>query len=322
MSVYTPLTLQQVQQFAGQYAVDVKGITPIQAGIENTNYFVQLNTGEALVLTLFEDLSREQALILPPVLQHLAKAGIAVAAPWVSTKGEVILSLADKPAQLAPRLAGENPLLPNVQQIKQMGQVLAQIHQALMAYPLRRDNMYDQAWWLNAVAVSHSAMSAGDQALAEQLLAEFEQAQHLYPNRPTGLIHSDLFRDNTLYSGDVLTGVLDFSKLCHDELLLDIAITLNDFCSKWPNVALDHDKVHAFLQAYHQVRPLTADEQQALPVYLAMAAGRFWLSRLQVALRNQAEGRVGEHVLEKDPHEMRDMVHNRLVQANRVLYAL
>jgi homoserine kinase type II len=43
-----------------------------------------------------------------------------------------------------------------------------------------------------------------------------------------------------------------------------------------------------------------------------MAAGRFWLSRLQVAERNASEGRVSEHVLQKDPNEMCEMVRDRL----------
>jgi homoserine kinase type II len=322
MSVYTPLTLQQVQAFAAQYNLDVQGITPIQAGIENTNYFVQLSSGQELVLTLFEDLSREQALILPPVLHHLAEDHIAVAVPLVSTQGDVILTLENKPAQLAPRLIGENPLLPTLQQASQMGQTLANIHWSLQSYPLQLKNYYDQQWWLNAVAETRTDMSAVDQSIADQLLAVFEQAQQQYPERPQGLIHSDLFRDNTLYSGDMLTGVLDFSKLCLDEWLLDVAITLNDFCSQWPSVQLDHDKVQAFLQAYHQVRPLTTDEQHALPAYLSMAAGRFWMSRLLVAVRNQSEGRTGEHVLQKDPNEMKAMVQDRLLQVSQVKYAL
>jgi homoserine kinase type II len=44
-----------------------------------------------------------------------------------------------------------------------------------------------------------------------------------------------------------------------------------------------------------------------------MAATRFWLSRLSVAKRNIAEGRVGENVLQKDPQQMFEMVKARLI---------
>ena len=87
---------------------------------------------------------------------------------------------------------------------------------------------------------------------------------------------------------------------------------MNDFCSDWPNVSLNTDLYHAFLAAYQQVRPLTDDEQQVLPTFLAMAATRFWLSRLSVARRNAEEGRMGDDVLQKDPQEMLNMVKARL----------
>lgn len=322
MSVYTTLTLQQVQQFAVQYNLDVQEITPIQAGIENTNYFVKLSSGQELVLTLFEEISHQEAQILPPVLQHLAQAGIPVAAPLVAENGEVILTLANKPAQLAPRLQGSNPIFPTVLQVSQMGETLAHMHLALQHYDLKRQGNHGQVWWQQTAATLRAQMSEGDQALLDQLFAKFEVAQTQYPDRPLGLIHGDLFRDNTLYGDQHLTGVLDFSELSNDELLLDIAICLNDFCSQWPTVSMSQEKAQAFMQAYHQVRPLTADEQQLLPVYLAMAAGRFWLSRLQVAMRNQTEGRTGEHVLQKDPQEMRQMVLDRLTHVVQVNYAL
>lgn len=39
MSVYTPLSLEQVQAFASPYGLEVMDLIPIQGGIENTNYF-------------------------------------------------------------------------------------------------------------------------------------------------------------------------------------------------------------------------------------------------------------------------------------------
>lgn len=67
-----------------------------------------------------------------------------------------------------------------------------------------------------------------------------------------------------------------------------------------------------FLKAYETVRPLTEDEKSCLELYLAMAAGRFWMMRLQVAQKNAAEGRTGEDILQKNPEEMRNMLIERL----------
>ena len=64
-------------------------------------------------------------------------------------------------------------------------------------------------------------------------------ADAVYPQRPKGFIHSDLFRDNTLFADDHLQGILDFYELNQDELLFDIAITLNDFCTDFPELSLN-----------------------------------------------------------------------------------
>ena len=57
---------------------------------------------------------------------------------------------------------------------------------------------------------------------------------------------------------------------------------------------------------------LTEDERACLEIYLAMAAGRFWMMRLQVAQKNAAEGRTGDDILQKNPLEMRNMLIERL----------
>ena len=48
---------------------------------------------------------------------------------------------------------------------------------------------------------------------------------------PTGIIHGDLFRDNVLFDGDRLTGLLDFHHASKGWLVYDLAVTANDWCS-------------------------------------------------------------------------------------------
>ncbi|RYZ92951.1 MAG: homoserine kinase [Moraxellaceae bacterium] len=313
MSVYTVVTLDEVQPLAAHYAWSVRELIPIQAGIENTNYFVQIDQpAQTLVLTIFEQMSLIDINELLPLLTYLKQQGIPVAAALADQNGQCIHAIKNKPAQFAPRLSGQHPLQPTLAQVSQMASTLARLHVTLFNYPLHRDNNHGQAWWQASKDELIDQLQPDEQALLQQVFDQFKQVQQQYPQRPSGLIHGDLFRDNSLFDGDELTGVLDFSELSVDELLLDIAICLNDFCSDWPQVTLDQAKAQAFIAAYHQHRPLTSDERAALPTYLAMAACRFWLSRVQVQTRNQQENRQGEHVLQKDPDEMRRMVQARL----------
>ena len=151
-----------------------------------------------------------------------------------------------------------------------------------------------------------------DQMLLSKLLGMFEALTAAYPDRPRGLIHSDLFRDNTLFVGNQLTGILDFYEMNHDELLFDVAISINDFCTEYPSLELNEDKAIAFLTAYDAIRRLTDDERACLEIYLAMAAGRFWLMRLRVAAKNSELGLSSADILHKNPNEMRNMLIDRL----------
>ena len=310
MSVYTTLTLKEVQDFAAPYGLEVIDLIPIQGGIQNTNYFLVCEN-QQYVLTVFEDMDEQAAGELVPVLQHLGQAGLAVPVP-LSHSGKAIHTLKNKPAQIAPRMMGEHPMPSTVAQVEAIAIAQAKMHVALKDFKLERAFVRDHAYWYNVAQEIKPSLNAADKVLLGKLLGLYEALTAVYPDRPRGFIHSDLFRDNTLFEGDQLKGILDFYELNKDEFLFDIAITLNDFCTNYPEVTLNEEKANAFLKAYETVRPLTADEKSCLELYLAMAAGRFWMMRLQVAQKNAAEGRTGEDILQKNPEEMRNMLIERL----------
>lgn len=311
MSVYTTLTLKEVQDFTAPYGLKAADLIPIQGGIQNTNYFIVCENGQQYVLTIFEDMDEQAAGELVPVLEHLGEAGLAVPVP-LSHGGKAIHTLKDKPAQVAPRMQGKHPMPASLGQAEAIAVAQAKMHVALQDFPLERAFYRDHAYWRQVSREVKLSLNDADTMLLNNLLGVYDALTAMYPNRPKGFIHSDLFRDNTLFEGDELKGILDFYELNKDELLFDIAITLNDFCTDYPEVTLNEARAVAFLNAYETVRPLTADEKSCLELYLAMAAGRFWMMRLQVAQKNAAEGRSGGDILQKNPAEMRDMLIERL----------
>ncbi len=318
MSVYTVVSLETVQAFAQRFNFDVIRLTPIQNGIENSNYFVTLADGRELVLTLFEELSLTDAEVLSRLMQRLGGQGVPVAVPFEDRAGVRLHTLAGKPAQLAPRIAGSSPLTPSAMQAAQMGAGLAHLHLALVHDPLPTEQSpttdYSPAWWTRSKDELLPTLSPEDQQLMNQVFDLYDNMKTRYADLPQGLIHGDVFRDNTLFVGEQLSGILDFSTVTQDDWLMDLAITVNDFCTNYPDVTLDQDRVAALVGGYNNIRTLFNSEKTALPLYLAMAACRFWILRLQVAGRNHAEARGGDDVLVKDPNEMRRMVVERLKQ--------
>jgi len=310
MSVYTTLTLKEVQDFAAPYGLKAIDLIPIQGGIQNTNYFL-ICEDQQYVLTVFEDMDEQAAGELVPVLKHLGQAGVAVPVP-LSHSGKAIHSIKGKPAQIAPRMLGEHPMPATKAQAEAIAIAQAKMHVALKDFKLEREFVRDHAYWYAVAQEIKPTLNAADNVLLGTLLGLYEALTAVYTDRPRGFIHSDLFRDNTLFEGDQLNGILDFYELNKDELLFDIAITLNDFCTDYPAVTLNEERAVAFLKAYESIRPLTEDEKACLQLYLAMAAGRFWMMRLQVAQKNAAQGRTGNDILQKNPEEMRNMLIERL----------
>ncbi|MDX9838605.1 MAG: phosphotransferase, partial [Azoarcus sp.] len=114
-------------------------------------------------------------------------------------------------------------------------------------------------------------------------------------------------RDNVLWDGEVIGGVIDFYFAGNDTLLFDVAVTLNDWCSL-ADGSLDPVRSTAFLHAYHAERPFSDAERVAWPAMLRAAALRFWLSRAE----DFHLPREGEMVLVKNPDEYRDILQHRI----------
>ncbi|MDO4223611.1 MAG: homoserine kinase [Acinetobacter sp.] len=310
MSVYTPLQLQDVQQFAKRYALTVERIDPIQEGVQNTNYFVICQDGE-YVLTVFEDLPEERINAFIPVLHHLQQNGVNVPAPLV-VDGQALFHIAGKPAQLAPRFKGKNAIA-TVGQTAQLADAQAKMHVVLQDFNFENPHKNLARWWSEVIPHVASEMTQEDQQLLTACFAWHDDVRAKHTNRPKGLIHADLFRDNSLFIDDELQCILDFSEVHREEFLYDIAITLNDFCSQ-ADGSLNAEKYQAYLTAYEKVRPLTADEHACLAAYLAVAACHFWLFRLNMQKRNRLEGRLGSDVQQKDPNEMKRLLQVHLAK--------
>ncbi len=121
----------------------------------------------------------------------------------------------------------------------------------------------------------------------------------------------ELTLNNSQKGEERLTGLLDFTEVSVEHYVMDIAITINDFCTTWgdaeqgESVNFDRSKMAAFLQGYESKRSLGDDEKRALPVMLAKAAVIFWLLRLNVIHYNRTEGRTGDNIMVKNPDLMK-----------------
>ncbi len=239
MSVFTRVTAEELSAWLKRYAigtlVDLQGIA---AGIENTNYFVTTTHGR-FVLTLFEKLGAAELPFYLNLMAHLARHGIPCPAPIADQGDKYLGTLNGKPATLVTCLPGVPVSSPLARHCERVGAVLADMHLAGRGYGGKLENPRGPRWW---GAAAREIAPFLDEARRELLASELEfQARHRALDLPRGPVHADLFRDNVLFEGDRIGGVIDF---------------------------------------YFAARDFTRTEVEAWPVLLRAAALRFWLSRL------------------------------------------
>ncbi len=277
MAVFTPVSQDELQEWLSCYDVGVLlEMSPISSGIENTNYFVTTSGGR-FVLTLFEKLAFDDLPYYLRLMAHLAERQVPCPKPVVSKTGELITALCGKPASLVSRLSGTSQMNPTPEQCRDFGRQVAKLHLGALDYPALQPNPRGPEWWVSTAQRVRSYLNDSQRLLLSNELAF--QSSHRFDDLPRGPIHADLFRDNVLFEGSRVSGIIDFYFAGQDAWLYDLAIVVNDWCMT-PEATLDPVRVNSLLDAYQEHRPLKPQEAQAWPVMLRAGALRFWLSRL------------------------------------------
>ncbi len=306
MAVYTEVSDDEMRDFIAGYDIgDVVSFTGIAEGVENSNFLVHTETGP-YILTIYE--KRVNPAELPffiDLMEHLAARGLACPTPLHGRDGQVLRQLCGRPAAMVTFLRGMSAKRLNTGHCGALGGALAQMHAKGADFAATRANNLSVAGWrplFEQCRTGADGVKPGLEAfIAERL--DFLEA-HWPQTLPSGLIHADLFPDNVFFRTDKETGeekvsgLIDFYFACTDALAYDVAICLNAWCFE-PDGAFNATKARALLNNYRKVRPLNADEMQALPILAQGAAMRFLLTRLYDWINTPP----GALVKRKDPLE-------------------
>jgi len=301
MSVYTRVDRGQLVAFLNNFQIgeliDFHGIV---AGVTNSNYAVQTTAGD-FVLTLYENHNIETLDYILGLQYHLANNNVACAAPVLDREGRLYSSLNRRPAAIIHRLPGEVCRNPTLKQCALIGAELAHFHLAGASFIPNRNNPCGLHWRLAIADKLDNCIADSDRLLILEEVQNYRQ----YPlaGLPLGRLHADLFHDNVLFDGDLLSGIIDFDYACNDILIYDLCVVINDWCIETDG-NIDQPRMDTVIQAYQSIRALSEQELAALPMMLRTAALRFWLSRLH----DKAFPVAGELTFSKDPGEFRKML--------------
>jgi homoserine kinase type II len=237
-------------------------------------------------------------------MAHLSRRGIPCPAPIADQSNRYLGILNGRPATLVTCLPGAPVSTPQVGHCQSVGAMLADMHLAGQDYDGKLENPRGPKWWREAAPKVEPFL---DRTRRELLASELEfQARHRALDLPRGPVHADLFRDNVLFDGDRIGGVIDFYFAGLDAFLFDVAVAVNDWCID-PSGEIEAARANALLAAYRGTRELGSSEREAWPVLLRSAALRFWLSRLY----DFYLPRSGELVHAHDPEHFRRVLEAR-----------
>lgn len=288
MAVFTSVSEKEFSAWLHNYSLGtLLELQGIASGIENTNYFVTTSNGR-FVLTLFEKLHAHELPFYLNLMAHLARHGIPCPSPVADRHNEFLGELNGKPACIVSRLAGKSLTAPTTDNCAAVGAMLGQMHEAGLSFSSTMKNPRDSTWRASAAKHVMPFLTAPDAALLRSEIDFHEQ--HPLVSLTHGIVHADLFRDNVLFDGERVGGLIDFYFASNDCLLYDVAITVNDWCMGAAG-KLDEARTRALLDAYNEVRPFTPHEATMWQVALRVAALRFWISRL-FDLNKPREGEI------------------------------
>ena len=295
MAVYTEVSDEELESFLKSYDIGtVTAFKGIAEGVENSNYVLRTTSG-SFILTLYE--KRVAPADLPfflGLMNHLAVNGIECPTPIKGRDGEALRTLCGRPAAIISFLDGLSPRRIQTSHCAALGGALARMHLAGLDFPLQRPNNLSLGGWRPLLEASGERADTVLPGLRAELNAELAALEACWPRPadpaqvaagkgaralPQGVIHADLFPNNTFFLRNEVSGIIDFYFACTDFLVYDIAICLNAWCFETDN-AFNVTKARRLLAAYQAVRPLAPAEMEMLPLFARGSALRFLLTRL------------------------------------------
>lgn len=279
MAVFTEVSDDDVAQFLRGYGLPAPdAVTGIAEGIENTNYKVMAG-GVRYILTIYEArVDRGDLPYFLSLMDHAASAGVPTARPISTLAGEHLSEIKGKAAALIEFMPGRPNMLPDPDAARRAGVCLAQFHQATEDFGLSRANSMGMETWRTLASKAgdrFDELETGFAALVDRVISDL--VNHWPTEGLQGTIHADLFPDNLLLDHDEPSGLIDYYFACTDFLAYDLAMSMNAYTLE--DRDLDLSNAEAVRAGYESVRPLTNNEEAALPAFLCGSALRIFLTR-------------------------------------------
>ncbi len=281
MAVYTRIEDEDVKVLLSQYPLgNMVACKEIAEGVENSNFILTTTEG-VYVLTLYEKrVCVEDLPFFLGIMEHLSSVGFESPVPIKRLDGNMLSVCAGRPAAIVSFLNGRCARYPDVYLCGQLGQVIGRMHVFLEKFKGFRHNSLSLSGWQTLFSSCAKQIDSVLPGACYEIESELSFLEKNWPSTlPRGIIHGDAFPDNVLFSGRKFSGLIDYYFACNEIIFYDIAVCINSWCFEDNNM-LNITKARQLLKSYKNVRSVSEQELQALPVLCRGAAIRFLLTRL------------------------------------------
>jgi len=284
----------QIKQIIENYELGgLQNYEELSPGYANRNYRVETSSGVILLRWVLEkniqDIQKELDLLL-----GLKSVKFPTAYPISKKDGKHITELSVGFVVLYDFIQGQHPDL-GTAQAHSIGEALGKLSVFKPPKDFKRANTINLEGCINlAQELDAAASPIPDIFRYFKNQTEFFKT-HVDIGLPKGLIHADIFPDNTIFDGENLKAIIDFEEACWDELIFDLSMAINGFC--FPKNKLSYNFLESIINGYLMHRKLTPEEWEALPIYIAWTAHGMlsWhLERLSQIHSERQENRVRE----------------------------
>jgi homoserine kinase type II len=265
MASYTQIGQKEAEDILKLYGREgVLKMTPLSLGISNSNYRVDL-AGESVLLKISNDKNQLQLAEEQAILLYLNQRGYPYSLkPFALVSGELVYNYGPYFGVVYPFVDGIPPG-PSDYTCKEVGASLATLH-SIAHDETKLNNLRPHE------NVGFGAFEILEYSETPTCPKDYREAfQYFFPDQlkdfletpfEKGIIHGDLYYDNTLFNNNHLSAVLDFEQAGRGEYLLDLGISLSGTCLEKGRVITP--LVNSYLEGYEAIRPLSNTELKFL----------------------------------------------------------
>lgn len=261
MGDYTKLSLDEIANIFALYSHnntgDIVSYRPLSLGISNSNYEIITNSSKYL-LKVSNDKNKNQLNDEMKILNFLKNQNYNYSiVPFSTNQNELVYEYQNMHGVLFPFVDGIPPG-PGDTTCYEIGQALAKLH--LVTGDTTNLRRSEELSYPPSVILEYtkSPNCPEDFKQCFEELIGGKIHDYLEENFEGGIIHGDLYYDNTLFHNDHITAVLDFEQSGVGEYILDLGISISGSCLEKGRISLP--LMRSYLEGYESIRPLKHNE--------------------------------------------------------------